>query len=88
METGKAPLPPPTLCLTGIVEKSANKIQNSLFFLYLNKIFIDEITIATIKTINYELLGSQVSNKELNKKCVFRISTSFEECLYKQFGTS
>ena len=88
METGKAPLPPLALCLTGIVEKSANKIQNSSFFLYLNKIFIVEITIATIKTINYELLGSQVSNKELNKKCAFRISTSFEECLYKQFGAS
>ena len=53
MEIGKAPLPPPTLCVTGIVEKSDNKIHNNLFFLYLNKSSIVEVS--TIKTINYDL---------------------------------
>ena len=54
MEIGKAPLPPPTLCVTGIVENSDNKIHNNLFFLYLNKSFIVEVVISTIKTINYD----------------------------------
>ena len=44
MEIGKAPLPPPTLCVTGIIEKGDNNLNKSSI-----------VEVSTIKTINYDL---------------------------------